>query len=223
MVTICEAGSLVENLIGKDAMKRFIFGATAALALAACADSGPLLENRAAPANPVLDIVWGPTDSIFTTQAPTLEGYAAPGWQVGTEFTAEDTLLITGFRFFKATGETGLHTVKLYPLGGGSPIVTKAFTSETPSGWQRQSLGNLTVQIPPGDYVLTVNTNTYQAKNGGYFAFNGPINRSDLQATGGRYGQPTNVYPSSGSTSAYFVDMIYRPKLCNDDWDFPCP
>jgi hypothetical protein len=28
---------------------------------------------------------------------------------------------------------------------------------------------------------------------------------------------------SSGSASAFFVDVLYRPKLCNDDVDFPCP
>jgi hypothetical protein len=202
-------------------MKRLLLAAAAALTLAACADTGPLIEARD-PASPVLDIVWGPLDSIFTTQQPTESGYAAPGWQVGTVFTAEDTLLIVGFRFLKAVGETGSHTAKLYPLGNSTAIATMGFTNETPSGWQRKTLTS-TVQIPPGEYVVTVNTNTYQSKNGGYFYFNGPINRSELEATGGRYGQPINVYPSSGSTSAFFADILYRPKLCNDDVDFPCP
>jgi Domain of unknown function (DUF4082)/Prokaryotic membrane lipoprotein lipid attachment site len=204
-------------------MKRFIFAATAALAVAACADSGPLLENKAEPASPVLDIVWGPTDSIFTTQTPNETGYAAPGWQVGTEFTAEDTMLITGFRFYKASGETGTHTAKLYPRGDSLNVLASAsFTSETSSGWQRKTLGS-TVQIPPGNYVVAVNTNTYQAKYGGYFSLNGSINRTDLTATGGRYGQPINKYPQSGSSSAFFVDVLYRSKLCNDEVDFPCP
>jgi hypothetical protein len=79
------------------------------------------------------------------------------------------------------------------------------------------------VSIPPGTYVVAVNTNTYQVKTGGYFNTNGSIFSSHLEATGGRYGQPTGAFPSSGSTSAFFVDLIYRPKLCNTTTDSPCP
>jgi hypothetical protein len=202
-------------------MKRSIIAATAALALGACADTSPLLQNRAAPGGPLLDIVWGPLDSIFTTQVPSENNSTGgSGWQVGTEFTAEDTTLIVGFRFYQGAGETGSHTAKLYTLGG--TLVASAPFGATSTGWNRVTLAN-TVQINPGNYVVTVNTNAYQVKTGGYFAFNGSINRTKLEATGGRYGQPTGSYPSSGSSSAFFVDVLYRPKLCNDDVDFPCP
>lgn len=79
------------------------------------------------------------------------------------------------------------------------------------------------MQIPPGNYVVSVNTNLYQVKTFGYFTNNGSINRTKLVATGGRYGQPIHSFPSSASGSAFFVDVLYRPKLCNDDVDFPCP
>lgn len=204
-------------------MKHWIVPVMAAVALAGCADEGPLLESRAPTGPPLMDIVWGPTDSIYTTQTPNETGYAGPsGWQVATQFTAEDTLLITGFRYYKASGETGSHTARLYRLGNTTQIASAGFLNETASGWQRQTLGS-TVQIPPGTYLITVNTNTYQVKYGGYFAFNGSINRSDLEATGGAYGQPIHSYPGSGSASAFFVDVLYRPKLCNDDVDDPCP
>jgi Domain of unknown function (DUF4082) len=201
-------------------MKCSILAATAALALAACTDSGPLLEGRT-PSAPLLDIVWGPAETIFTNQVPGETGYAGPsGWQVGTVFTAEDTLLITGFRFYQAVGETGSHTARLH-TSGGTLVASKAFGA-TSTGWNTTTLTS-TVQILPGEYVVSVNTNTYQVKSGGYFYFNGPINRTKLVATGGRYGQPINVFPSSGSTSAFFVDVTFRPKLCNDDVDYPCP
>lgn len=203
-------------------MKRFTLAAAAALALAACADSGPMLQSKAHTAGPLLDIIWGPLDSIFTTQVPGETLYAGPdGWGVATEFTAEDTLLITGFRFYKAVGETGSHTAKLW-TAGGSLLASKSFTSETSSGWQRTTLSS-TVQIPEGNYVVSVNTNEYQVKTGGYFATYGSINRSKLEATGGRYGQPKANFPGSASSSAFFVDVLYRPKLCNDDVDSPCP
>lgn len=201
-------------------MRRSVVAAMAALALGACADAGPL-ESRSSAAGPLLDIVWGPSDSIFTTQVPSETLYAGPnGWQVATVFTAEDTLLITGFRFYQAAGETGSHTARLH-TSGGSLVASRGFGA-TSTGWNRTTLSSA-VQIPPGNYVVSVNTNAYQVKTGGYFAFNGSINRSDLEATGGKYGQPINAFPSSGSSSAFFVDVIYRPKLCNDDVDFPCP
>jgi hypothetical protein len=202
-------------------MKRSILAAMAALALAACAGDGPLLENRKPTARPALDIVWGPVDSIFTTQVPGETLYAGPdGWQVATVFTVDDTTLITHFKFYQAAGETGSHTAKLYTSGG--TLKASASFGATSTGWNKVTLA-LPVQIPEGTYVVSVNTNTYQVKSGGYFAFNGSINRTGLTATGGKYGQPINSFPSSGSSSAFFVDVLYRPKLCNDDVDFPCP
>lgn len=122
-------------------MKHPIIAAMAALALAACADSGPLLEGRAAPAQPVLDIVWGPIDSIFTTQVPAENGYAGPdGWQAGTTFTAEDTLLIVGFKYYKGSGETGSHTAKLYTLGG-TLVASAGFTTRPRPGGSGRRLG----------------------------------------------------------------------------------
>jgi len=201
-------------------MKRLILAATAALALAACTD-GPLLESPKTPRPPLMDIVWGPADSIFTNQVPGETGYAGPdGWQVATVFTAEDTMLITHFRFYQAVGETGTHTGKLYTTGG-TLIASKTFGT-TSTGWNRVAL-TFPVQVAEGNYVISVNTNTYQVKTGGYFFFNGAINRTKLVATGGKYGQPINSFPSSGSTSAFFADVVYRPKLCNDDVDIPCP
>ena len=202
-------------------MRCSIVAVAAALALTACADSGPLLENRATPARPLMDIVWGPTDRIFTNQVPTETAYAGPdGWEVGTVFTAEDTLLITHFRFYQAAGETGSHTAKLW-TSGGTLLASKSFGA-TSTGWNQTTL-TFPLQIPEGDYVVSVNTNTYQVKTFGYFTSNGPINRTRLEATGGRYGQPIHSFPSSTSGSAFFVDVLYRPKLCNDDVDFPCP
>jgi len=191
-------------------MRHTIVAAAVALALAACVDGGPLLQNRA-PTGPVSAYIPCQSESIFTTQVPTEQGYAYPGWQVGTQFTAEDSLLITKFRFYKATGETGPHTAKLYTVGG-TLVASAGFGGETASGWQSTTLVS-PVLIPPGEYVVTVNTNTYQAKSGGYFAFNGSIQRTSLKATGGRYGQPINSYPVNGSSSAFFVDVTICPRL----------
>ncbi|HEU0016724.1 MAG TPA: DUF4082 domain-containing protein [Longimicrobium sp.] len=203
-------------------MKRSFLAAAAALALAACSDSGPLLQKRSPPADASKYIVWSPSDSIYTNQVPESTGYAGPdGWQVGTVFTVDDTVLVIGFKYYKAVGETGSHTARLY-TSGGTLVGTRGFTGETASGWQRTML-TTTFSIPPGTYVVTVNTNTYQVKSFGWFTNNGPISRSHLEATGGKYGQPIHSFPASGSGSSFFVDVIYRPKLCNTTTDNPCP
>lgn len=199
---------------------RSVLAVRAAVALAACADeTRSPVEARAPGAHrPVTDIYWGPQETIFTTQTPASTLSATPGWEVATEFTAEDTLLIVGFRFYKAVGETGSHTARLF-TSGGVQIASRGFTGESASGWQSTNLASA-VQIPPGDYVVSVNTNEYQVKT---FAYFGTINRTKLTADGGRYGQPTGSFPSSASGSAFFEDVKFKPKLCNDDVDFPCP
>jgi hypothetical protein len=203
-------------------MKRLFLAATAALALVACSDAGPM-ESNARIGDPRAYIVEIP-DSIFTGQVPGSTLFASPGWEVGTVFTLDDSSRVKGFRYYKAVGETGSHTARLWRMSPGPTtlMASRAFTNETSSGWQKTMLST-TVSIPAGTYVVSVNTNTYQVKTGGYFNDNGPIYRSHLVATGGRYGQPTGSFPSSGSTSAFFVDLIYSPRLCNPDVDFPCP
>jgi hypothetical protein len=201
-------------------MKRWIFAvAAAALSAAACADGG-LVDSRA-PTGPRDYIVWSPAENIYGPLTPDFEGDATGGWEVGTLFTTDDTVLVTGFRFYKAAGETGSHTANLW-TSTGTKLASKAFTSETSSGWQTVSLTN-TVQIPPGTYMVSFNTNTRQGKTGGYFAFNGSIYRTHLTATGGGYVSGVGNFPSSGSSSAFFADLTFRPKLCNTVTDYPCP
>ena len=201
-------------------MKRWIFAAAAALSLAACADGG-LLEPRTPVSGPREYIVWSPAENIWDSMTPTDVLDATGGWEVGTLFTTDDTILVTGFRFYKASGETGSHTANLW-TSGGTKLASKAFGSETSSGWQSVSLTN-TVQIPPGTYMVSFNTNTKQGKTGGYFAFNGSISRTHLTATGGGYVSGVGNFPSNGSASAFFADLTFRPKLCNTTTDFPCP
>ncbi|HSU14744.1 DUF4082 domain-containing protein [Longimicrobium sp.] len=202
-------------------MKRWIFAAVAALSVAACADGG-LVDTRT-PIGPRDYIVWLPTDSIYETLTPAdvFDTNGTGAWEVGTLFTTDDTVLVTGFRFYKGAGETGSHTANLW-TSTGTKLVSKPFTSETASGWQKVSLAT-TYQIPPGTYMVSFNTNVKQGKTGGYFAFNGPIYRTHLTAIGGGYVQGAGLFPSSGSTSAFFADLTYRAKLCNTINEQPCP
>ncbi|HEU0016723.1 MAG TPA: DUF4082 domain-containing protein [Longimicrobium sp.] len=188
-------------------MNHAIFAAAAVLALGACSDTGLGVQPRTPSDGPGRMIIWPKRDSIFTTQVPASVLSAAPGWQVGTVFTTDDTVKVIAFRFYKAPGEIGLHTARLF-TSSGTLLGSRSFTNETPWGWQKTSL-TAPFNISPGTYVVTVNTNAYQVKTGAYFLYNGPIVRHHLTATGGSYGQPIHSFPSSGSSSAFFVDMIY--------------
>lgn len=202
-------------------MRSLFFLAAAALSTAACADAVAPEAQRRAPETAQSIVLppdgprWAPKDSIYTTQTPTEFLDASPGWQVATRFIPDYDGRFVGYRFYKAPGETGSHTARLYTTSG-QLVHSATFGAETPSGWQRVTFSTLVYGYAGQEYYITVNTNTRQAKAGGYFAFTGPILRNWGGAYGGAYGQPINTFPSSGSASSFFVDVYYRPLLCDE-------
>ena len=201
-------------------MNRWFAAAAAALALAACTENA-LLDGRE-PAGRRASIVWSPAETIFPPLTPSTALDATGGWEVGTLFTTDDTILVTGFQYYKASGETGSHISRLW-TSGGTLLASRAYASETAGpGWQSTTLSS-TVQLAPGTYIVSVNTNTWQSKTPGYFFDHGPIYRTHLTATGGAYVSGVGNFPSNGSASAFFADLTFRPKLCNTTTDFPCP
>jgi hypothetical protein len=199
-------------------MKRLLTTAAAALTLAACADAGTPVESRD-PAGPRMTPYYWDPQSIFTTQTPASTLDATGGWEVGTRFTTSRGGKITGFRFWKAVGETGTHTARLW--SGSTQIASKTFTSETSSGWQTVYLVS-PVTIEAGTYMVSVNTNSYQVKTFAYFD-NNPIYRSYMTADAGAYGQPTGSKPPIISGSAFFVDVVFEALWCDTAIDDPCP
>ena len=193
-------------------MKRFFVAAAAALALAACGDqNSPLLvEPQAAGprlATPPVGTRW----SIFTSQTPAEFLDAAPGWEAGTRFTTSKPGRVVGFRFYRAPGETGVNTGKLW-TNTGTLLASANFPSGS-SGWQTVYLSS-PVRISTNTiYRASVNTNTKMAKTGGGFYFDGPITSGPLRADGGYYGQPAGSMPGSESTSHFFADVIFEEDV----------
>jgi hypothetical protein len=195
-------------------MKRFFLAAAAALTLSACTDAGSPVEARsAADAGPRLAI-WGVKDSIYTSQTPTSTLDASGGWEVGTQFTPDYDGRVVGFRFYKAVNECGTHTARLWSPGG-SQLASGTFSGETASGWQRVLISGVNVTAGT-TYRVSVNTNCWQVKDFGYFTSNGAIVRNWGYADSGYYGQPTGSRPTSSSGSSFFVDVYFRPLLCDD-------
>jgi hypothetical protein len=202
-------------------MKRFILATTAALALAACSDASPVLDTRAPPEGPNHTIFYGlPAQTIFTDQTPTRTSIDADGGrEVATRFTVDTKGLISGFRFWKAAGETGTHTAKLWTTSG-TLVASATFSGETSSGWQ--SVASNT-PIAAGTYVVSVNTNVLMVKTAMYFDTAGAISHDDVYADTSYHGQPAGSFPTTAGSGIYFVDVKFRPFICDTEVTQPCP
>lgn len=201
-------------------MKRLLTAAAALLTLAACADTATLAEIRSPSGGPAAVQYYYPQQTIFTTQTPASTLDATGGWEVGTRFTTTREGLLAGFRYWKALGETGTHTVKLWTTSGAR-IWSLGFVYEGASGWQN-TYSKVSMVLPAGTYIASVNTNTKQVKTFGLFN-GGPIVRNYLSADAGAYGQPVGSFPSTISGSAFFVDVRFSPMQCDTAVDSPCP
>lgn len=194
-------------------MKRTLLAALAALVLAGCADTNP---TPVAPESPRFST--GDAWDIFTTQTPAEFLNATGGWEVATRFYVTKAGCITGMRFYRAPGETGSNTVKLW-TNSGTLLGKQTFSQySATTGWNRVELRNVLVGpyvdssicIQPNTYYrISVNTNTKQAKTYGYFTSYGPIVRGPLVADYSYYGQPAGSFPTTGSGSIYFVDVTF--------------
>ena len=125
--------------------------------------------------------------------------------EVGTKFSADVDGQITGFKFYKGTANTGLHTGHLWTSGGGL-LATATFTNETASGWQEVTLDTPVPVTANTTYIVS-----YHAPNGNYAANsqyfttgydNAPLHSPASDPSGGNgvynYGQsgtfPTNTF-----------------------------
>lgn len=187
-------------------MKRLLLAATAALALAACAEAGPSFTEPAPPS-----FATGDAWSIFPDNpwpAPGTTTFTGAGWEVGTQFYTTVAGCVHYLRFWRASGETGTNTIKLW-TGSGTKIVarTVALTGNG-TGWQYAHVSSIVCLQPNTYYRVSVNTNTAQVKTPGFFA-NGPVVRGPLVGTSGYYGQPTGSMPSTQSVSGFWVDVVF--------------
>jgi hypothetical protein len=153
--------------------------------------------------------------TIFTTQVPQTTADAAPGWEVATRFTPSRAGRVVGFRFWKAAGESGTHTARLWS-DTGSPLGQAVFQAEGASGWQTVMLADVMlpdITLSAGTaYRVSVNTNVKQVKTGGGL-LGGPIVNGSLTADNAYYGQPTGVMPNTASSSTFFVDVIFEDTV----------
>ena len=163
-----------------------------------------------------------PTQSFFTaTTTPATPKITDASVELGMRFTADVAGSISGIEFYKAAGETGTHSGKIWQVnadGTGTLLGSLAFTGETASGWQTASFATGTeIPIAKGTtYVVSYHSNAAYAATSNFFAT--PLDSGNLHAAAGASGVyaygSTSAFPTSSfNQSNYYVDVAFRPTL----------
>ena len=114
--------------------------------------------------------------------------------ELGVKFTASQNGFITGIRFYKAAGNTGVHSVSLWS-STGQLMDTDVTDTETASGWQEADFETPVAITAGTTYVASYHTTVgHYSVNQSYFTssyVNGPLT---VPAGGGVY-----LYGGEGS------------------------
>jgi len=159
------------------------------------------------------NLTWSPINiicgvSALTSQTPT-ENLDTAGvvYTVGNQFSSTHSGYITHLRFYRAPGESGTNTGKLWSNSGGSPLATVTFPGSPASGWVEAALSPA-VAITAGTlYRATVNTNVRQSKTG--CGLSPAITNQVLTAHQGFWIAGSGVFPTNGSCGNFFVDVKF--------------
>ncbi|MGI8693480.1 MAG: DUF4082 domain-containing protein [Geodermatophilaceae bacterium] len=156
-----------------------------------------------------------PCSLLTPTQAPTQTSDLRNGAELGMVWQTNISGRVTGIRFYKVAGDTGVHTGSLWSTAGVR-LGTGTFTAESGSGWQQLVL-TTPVQVTAGTQYV-VSYWSPQAKYGStpnYFVAartRGPLTApSDVAVGNGRILQGTaSGFPvTSGAGRNYFVDVVF--------------
>lgn len=128
-------------------------------------------------------------------------------YTVAMQFSSNRNGYISELGFYRAAGETGTNTLRLYSDGGGTPLASVT-TSCSSSGWCWGSISP--VAITAGTrYRVTVNTNTYQSKTG--CGIGSGITNDPLTAHNGYWIAGTAFPTGQGAcNSNFFLDVKFQ-------------
>ena len=149
--------------------------------------------------------------NLFVAQQPVSADSAdGTAYELGMKFQSSRSGQISAIRYWKAVSETGTHTGRIWSATG-TQLASVAFTNETSSGWQVQSLVTPLNILANTTYVVSVNANVYYvATNNGLATsvVNGNLS-SVADGKNGLLGSP-GVFPTSSFQNAnYFRDVAF--------------
>lgn len=141
---------------------------------------------------------------IFTTQVP--QDDLSTGGQVytvATQFSSSQSGYITQLGFYRAAGETGTNTLRLW-TDSGTQLASVA-TSCSSTGWCWASISPVAITANTL-YRVSVNTNTFQAKTA--CGIGSGITNQVLTAQQG-FWIAGDTFPTTSSCSNFFVDVKF--------------
>jgi hypothetical protein len=168
--------------------------------------------TTAAPAPPSSGLFALSATPVATTSTD------AASVELGVRFTTDTSGWITGVRFYKGAGNTGVHTGSLW-ASSGNLLATATFTNESSSGWQTVSFG-----APVAVTAGTVYIASYHAPAGHYADdenyFANPVDNAPLHAPASVSGAGNGVYLyGSGGfpnqtyrATNYWVDVVFTTQ-----------
>jgi hypothetical protein len=132
--------------------------------------------------------------------------------EVGVSFVPSKDGQVTGIRFYKGTGNTGIHRGTLWSAAGVK-LAEVTFVGETASGWQTAMLAS-PVRLTAGTtYVVSYHApNGHYATSSGFFA--DAFTSGDLTVpagANGRYLYGSGGFPTfSHNATNYWVDVVFE-------------
>lgn len=159
----------------------------------------------------IAEIVRVQPESLFPTATPaTIGSGAGSTWEQGVEFSSTVDGQITHVKFWKSAGEpSGGHVGRIWDVATKTQLAAVTFTNETASGWQ---VAQLPAPLPITRgvrYKVTYNINNEVAKTFDVFSAR-PITSGVLVSYGASFATPAGTYPTTGSTSNLFADIVFR-------------
>ena len=153
--------------------------------------------------------------SIWNNAAPqgAVDGSDTSAVNLGVQFQASSSGMISGVRFYKESNNTGSHVGSLW-TASGTLLASGTFSGETASGWQELDFSSPVAVTAGTTYVASYHTNTghyaYTSNGLSSAVTNGPLT---ALASGGVYAYgAANGFPSSSfNASNYWVDVVYSP------------
>jgi hypothetical protein len=163
-----------------------------------------------------------PEFSIWPNSAtPSVPFYSDSPVELGVKFRSDVAGIITGIRFYKGAGNTGVHTGSLWS-SAGALLATGTFTNETATGWQTLTFATPVAIAANTTYIASYHTNTGFAYDASYFATQGvdnpPLHALKYGVDGGNgvyiYG-PGGKFPTSFTSNNYWVDVVFSTTSGN--------
>jgi hypothetical protein len=147
--------------------------------------------------------------SLLNSQVPVGSASDQP-YELGMKFTSTVVGTLTKIRYYKAVGETGVHTGRIWS-NAGTPLASVVFSNETASGWQEATLATPLSITANTHYVVSVNSVTNYAftPNGfGSVQNNGPL--SSVVGLNGLFNETPSLFPTNSfNYTNYFRDVVF--------------